>query len=162
MKEILLKMALYHQWSGNRILEKLATVPSEILGKELESSFRSINKTLFHILKAEIIWWQRVQLTDHPEIPGATLENDLRKMTTEMEKNYRHWVEFIEHSDEAKLQGKLDYKNSKGIFFSQPLNEVLLHLFNHQTYHIGQIITLLRQCRIDQLPATDFIEFARR
>ena len=38
---------------------------------------------------------------------------------------------------------------------------MLLHLFNHQTFHRGQLVTMLRQNGIEKIPATDFIVFSR-
>ncbi|MGI8581133.1 MAG: DinB family protein [Chitinophagaceae bacterium] len=39
--------------------------------------------------------------------------------------------------------------------------EMLLHLFNHQTFHRGQIVTMFRQLGFDKIPPTDFIVFSR-
>jgi uncharacterized damage-inducible protein DinB len=39
---------------------------------------------------------------------------------------------------------------------------MLLHLFNHNTYHRGQLVTMLRQLGMDKIPATDFIVWSRK
>ncbi|MCW3088046.1 MAG: hypothetical protein JWQ78_1432, partial [Sediminibacterium sp.] len=41
------------------------------------------------------------------------------------------------------------------------VKEILLHLFNHGTYHRGQLVTLLRQVGVEEIPRTDYIEFSR-
>jgi uncharacterized damage-inducible protein DinB len=38
---------------------------------------------------------------------------------------------------------------------------MLLHVFNHGTYHRGQLVTMLRQLGIENIPATDFIVWSR-
>jgi uncharacterized damage-inducible protein DinB len=39
---------------------------------------------------------------------------------------------------------------------------MLLHLFNHGTYHRGQLVTMLRELGIEKIPPTDFIVWSRR
>ena len=53
------------------------------------------------------------------------------------------------------------YKSLKGIPFSQPLYQLLLHVFNHATYHRGQLVTILRQLDVQNIPQTDFIAWSR-
>ena len=38
----------------------------------------------------------------------------------------------------------------------------ILHAINHNTYHRGQIVTMLRQLGVEKIPATDFIVWSRR
>ncbi len=54
-----------------------------------------------------------------------------------------------------------DYENSKGEQFKQPIFQMLLHVFNHGTYHRGQLVTMLRQLGVENIPATDFIVWSR-
>jgi len=44
-----------------------------------------------------------------------------------------------------KLVQPLNYVNIAGERWSYPLWQTLLHVANHQTYHRGQVTTLLRQ-----------------
>jgi uncharacterized damage-inducible protein DinB len=39
---------------------------------------------------------------------------------------------------------------------------MLLHLFNHGTYHRGQLVNQLRQLGIAKIPPTDFIIWSRK
>jgi uncharacterized damage-inducible protein DinB len=39
---------------------------------------------------------------------------------------------------------------------------VLHHIFNHSTYHRGQLVTMLRQLGSKDIPATDFIAFVKK
>ncbi len=72
------------------------------------------------------------------------------------------WDEWVLKSTEAALQHEFTYRNSKKELFKQPVFQVLMHLFNHQTYHRGQLVTIMRSLNIDKIPKTDFIEFSRR
>ena len=57
--------------------------------------------------------------------------------------------QFINELQEIDLSQSLTYTNTKGVSFSKPFSQLLLHLFNHQTHHRGQVTTLLNQMTID-------------
>jgi len=42
------------------------------------------------------------------------------------------------------------------------LFQILLHIFNHGTYHRGQLVTILQQLNIQNIPQTDFIVWTRK
>tara|TARA_R100000900_G_scaffold146524_2_gene137279 strand:- start:154446 stop:154685 length:240 start_codon:yes stop_codon:yes gene_type:complete len=53
-----------------------------------------------------------------------------------------HWIGEISEED---LSRTLSYRNTKGASFNRRLSCLLLHFFNHQTHHRGQVSTLLAQ-----------------
>lgn len=161
MKELLQKYAANNLWADKTLLAKLGVVSFEILHKETGSSFGSIYKTLVHLMEVEDIWWQRLKLQDHVQMPEKDPDENMELVSTKLLTLSKHWSEWVTESNEKNLTHVFGYYNSKKEFFKQPVNEVLLHLFNHQTYHRGQIVTLLRQNGIEKIPATDFIVFTR-
>ncbi len=74
----------------------------------------------------------------------------------------KQWEEWVDKNTEAGLAHVFAYQNSKREQFKQPLFQMLMHLFNHQTYHRGQIVTMLRLAGIEEIPATDFIVWSRK
>ncbi|HLO83040.1 MAG TPA: DinB family protein, partial [Chitinophagaceae bacterium] len=73
------------------------------------------------------------------------------------------WANYMDSVTELELKTPLQYKNYKGEEFSQPLYEILLHVFNHGTYHRGQLVTMIRALGHEEaLPQTDFIVWARK
>jgi len=50
---------------------------------------------------------------------------------------------------EPDLKMHLTYHNTKGVAFSRVFGSLILHLFNHQTHHRGQVTTLLFQSGVD-------------
>ena len=161
MKELLQQYATYNLWANKTLLAKLRGVSSEILHKETGSSFGSIYKTLVHLMEVEEIWWQRLKLQDHVQMPKKDPDENIELVSSRLLTLSKQWSEWVIESNEKNLTHVFAYYNSKKEFFKQPVNEVLLHLFNHQTYHRGQIVTLLRQNGIEKIPATDFIVFTR-
>jgi uncharacterized damage-inducible protein DinB len=56
------------------------------------------------------------------------------------------------------LARPVSYVNLRGETWTYPLWQMLLHLLNHQTFHRGQVTTLLRQ--LGALPpAIDFLVY---
>ncbi|MEO6188941.1 MAG: DinB family protein, partial [Ginsengibacter sp.] len=100
-------------------------------------------------------------LKEHVEFPGKTFGEDFEELSRALLSLSRQWNEWIAESNEAQLSHVFNYYNSRKEFFKTPVYEMLLHLFNHQTYHRGQIVTMLRQNEVTKIPATDFIAFSR-
>lgn len=161
MKQLLSQLSLYHEWSAKVMLKRLSALPTGILNKEVVSSFTSINKTLFHLATAESIWWQRIQLLETITFPDEKMQENFEEMSKELLRISANWVDLVNQASETRLEHVFEYRNSKREAFKQPLYQVLIHVFNHQTYHYGQIVTLLRQQEIEKIPATDYILFVR-
>ena len=161
MKELLIQYAAYNLWANKILLEKLAQVPKEILHKEMGSSFGGIYKTIVHLMDVESMWWQRLKLQEHVQLPEKDPDENFNELLKKLLALSKQWNDWVNDANEKNLTHVFGYQNTKKEFFKQPVYEMLLHLFNHQTFHRGQIITLLRQNGIDKIPATDFIVFSR-
>ena len=162
MKQLLLQYSTYNLWANKIITEKIATLPIEITEKEMGSSFGSIYKTVVHLMDVESIWWQRLKLLEHVEWPGKTFTGDFEALSKELLTLSRQWNEWVSQASDMQIDHVFGYQNSRKEFFKQPVYEMLLHLFNHQTFHRGQIITMMRQNGVEKIPATDFIVFSRK
>jgi uncharacterized damage-inducible protein DinB len=161
MKQLLQQYAAYNLWANKILLEKIAQVPEEVIQKDMKSSFNSVFNTAIHLLDVESIWWQRLKLQEHVEWPGKNFEGNFEALSGQLLLFSSQWSEWVSNTNEVNLTHVFGYQNSKKEFFKQPVYKMLLHLFNHQTFHRGQIITMLRQNGIEKLPATDFIVFSR-
>jgi uncharacterized damage-inducible protein DinB len=110
---------------------------------------------------AEYIWYNRVKLAENIQSPAYD-EMDLPVVTDGLIKQSKLWEEWVMNASENVIQHVFAYRNSKKEEFKQPVYQVLLHLFNHNTYHRGQLVTILHQSHVQTIPATDFIEYSRR
>ncbi|MEO6218985.1 MAG: DinB family protein [Ginsengibacter sp.] len=161
MKQLLQQYSAYNLWANKIITEKINPLPAAILHNEMKSSFGTIHKTVIHLMDVESIWWQRFKLQEHVEWPGKIFEDDFENLSKELLALSKQWNDWVSETNELQLAHVFGYYNSKKEFFKQPVYEMLLHLFNHQTFHRGQLITMMRQNGIEKLPATDFIVFSR-
>ena len=162
MKKMLAQYAAYNLWANNRIIEVINNLTDEQIDKELVSSFTSIKKTLLHLWDVENIWWQRMKLVEVQVWQSDDYTGSFLDLTNNILVQSKHWKEWIDLATEAALEHEFIYRNSKKDQFKQPVYEMLMHLFNHQTYHRGQLITLLRQVDEKNIPNTDLISFLRK
>ena len=88
-------------------------------------------------------------------------DQSVEEVSKELVNYSQLWLEWVEKSTVVAFEHEFMYRNTKKEQFKQPVFQMLLHLFNHQTYHRGQLITMLRQVGVTKIPATDFIEWCR-
>ena len=162
MKKIFVQYAAYHVWASQRIADVILQLSDEQVRQEINSSFNSIYATLIHMWDAESAWWQRSRLQENIALPGAAFNGNVELLLKKMMEQSVLWKNWVDQATEAALEHEFIYRNNKKEQFKQPVYEVLLHLYNHQTYHRGQIITMLRQMGVDKIPGTDLIIFLRK
>lgn|SRR5690348_8907807 len=162
MKQLLQQYAAYNWWANKMLTSRIAQLPDEIINRETPSSFPSLFSTVVHLMDVESIWWQRLRLQEHVEWPGKNFTGSFNELCKELLKLSGQWHEWVANANESNLHHVFAYYNSQKEYFKQPVYEMLMHLFNHQTYHRGQLVTMLRENKIDKIPRTDFIVFSRR
>ncbi len=162
MKKLLLQYAAYNVWANQRMVECIENLSDDQINREINSSYKSIYATLLHLWDAESIWWQRIKLQEQIDVPGTNFNGSVLELGNSLMKQSKQWKEWTDLATEAALEHEFIYRNSKKEQFKQPVNEVLIHLFNHQSYHRGQLITMFRQVGLETIPNTDFINFSRK
>lgn len=157
MYQSIKQLAAYSVWANNEIIAVLQNLTQEQLHQPVTSSFSSIYLTVQHMCMAECNWYKRVFNN------GVVHENDLpfEILIQNWQQQTALWLKAVNGLEEAGFEQIIDYHNLKREAFSQPLWQILVHLYNHATFHRGQLITLLRQVGVTTLPATDFIVFTR-
>ncbi len=85
----------------------------------------------------------------------------MKELTLQLLQQNKQWYNWIEPAQEHGLQHEFIYQNTKREQFKQPVYQMLTHVFNHGTYHRGQLVTMLRELGVEKIPATDFIVWSR-
>jgi len=161
MKELLQQYATYNTWANQKLADHIMSLPVEKHTKEITSSFRSIYHTLLHMFDAESIWWQRIKLQENIIVPSSNFNGDTRELCQLIFQQNKLYEEWVAGSSEMALEHVFKYYNIKREPFKQPTYQVLLQVFNHGSYHRGQIVTMLRQLGETKIPQTDFIAWTR-
>lgn len=146
----------YNYWARDRQLNACLTLTKRQFMQPLESSFPSLRDTLAHMAGAEWLWLERWQGRSPTALPPADQFASVETLAgywREVEHSLR---EYLTSLQEENLNRAVSYVNFKGETWSYPLWRTLLHVVNHQSYHRGQVTTLLRQLGADPV-ATDFL-----
>ena len=161
MKQLLQQYAAYNFWANKIMVERIAQLPEKIITIETKSSYNSIYKTVLHLMDVESVWWQRLKLQEHVEWPGKLFDGNFAELSKRLLVLSKQWAEWVSRVNDVNLSHVFAYQNSKKEHFKQPVYEMLIQVFNHQTFHRGQLVTMMRQNGIEKIPATDFIVFTR-
>ncbi len=161
MKELLLEYAKANLWANKRIITALLQPDESALDKEMISSFPTIKATVYHVWSAESIWLQRLLHAEEPIWWQGIFTGTFQEACKAWEETSETLIQFIEQRSDDLLKEVLKYHDRSNNAHHTPVYQVLLHVFNHSTYHRGQLVTMLRQTGVKEIPGTDFILFVR-
>jgi len=161
MKELLKQLAAYNVWANQRITDVILSLPEEKQKAEIASSFNSLHTTILHIWDAESIWWQRMKLHERFVRPSDNPKGSTRDVINGLLSQSKLWEGWVSNASELSLDHVFQYYNNKKEPVKMPIYQMVLHVFNHSTYHRGQLITMLRQLGVEKLPGTDFVLWVR-
>lgn len=160
VKHLLLQHAAYNRWASQKLFEVILILPEEQHTQNVASSFNSLYKTIFHIWDAESIWWQRMKLQEVVTVPSKTVNGTTKEIMQGLADQSRQWEEWVQQASDLAIDHVFQYSRLDGQQFKQPIWQMLLHVFNHGTYHRGQLVTILRQLGVEKIPSTDFATWA--
>ncbi|MBI4466871.1 MAG: DinB family protein [Acidobacteria bacterium] len=150
----------YNYWARDRQLEACAALTPEQFTRPLGSSFSSLRDTLVHLVAAEWVWLERWR--GHSPTPREAEDFRAENFPTlsSIEQSWRSVEQgvrqYLAGLAEESLTRPLTYQNLKGETWTYALWRALCHLVNHQTYHRGQVTTMLRQLGA-QASGVDFL-----
>jgi uncharacterized damage-inducible protein DinB len=155
-------MAEYNRWMNQKLYAAYARLSPVQLAEDRQAFFGSVLKTLNHLIIADTLWLKRFALAGVPCAALAAV-NELTSPTKLDEVLFagmdgltarralldQTLLALAGEATDEMLQQALSYMNFRGepqekIFFN-----LLMHVFNHQTHHRGQVTTLLSQFGID-------------
>lgn len=148
MKDFFLKWYEYNAWANRKVISCLErqTVTDE-----------KILSVFGHLMAANFIWLNRIK-----DLPKSKYElwgkYDLVELRTMVEEADQLWMSFLhEHENFDRI---MKYRNYVGDYFENNVQQIMIHLVNHGTYHRGQVAMLLRQKGYEPVN-TDFITYDR-
>ncbi len=147
---------------NRKLYDAAANLSTEQLTENRGAFFGSILATLSHIAVADVIWMKRFAacLPTHRELdpvramsqPGALNDvafSNLADLLVHRQMLDGALAQLADMLTDAELAMAISYTNTKGVSYRKNLFSLLMHVFNHQTHHRGQITTLLTQSGID-------------
>lgn len=162
LKDHFQMLASYNQWMNAKIYEAARRLDASELARGRGAFFGSILGTLNHLIVGDTIWLKR--FATHPsclsslkEVANYPAPLSLDQMLfdeVEALADHRVWLDqqiigWIDGLSDDDLTFVLSYRNTKGIAANKQFSMLILHFFNHQTHHRGQVSTLLSQAGED-------------
>ncbi|HZZ91064.1 MAG TPA: DinB family protein [Usitatibacter sp.] len=145
------RMARYNRWMNERLYACCANLPDAQRKEDAGAFFKSIHGTLNHLLLADRVWMGR--FTGVPFAVQSLAQQlyadfeELRAERVRTDADIMAWTEALREEDLDGVLGYTSIVNPAQRTVAMDL--AVMHFFNHQTHHRGQLTTLLSQRGID-------------
>lgn len=140
-------MSRYNRWQNESIYAATDTLDDDARRADRGSFFHSIHGTLCHILWGDRTWMSRFAGSPAPDIGIAespTLIDDWKTLCAErraFDETIDDWAATL---DAEWLDGNLTwYSGAAKQEIAAPRALLVMHMFNHQTHHRGQVHAML-------------------
>jgi len=157
MNKRYLDYALYNIWANNRLINNLLEQNDELLIRELVGSYPTIRATILHIWFGEIGWLSRLNGKGWEASKVTKFSGTNKELFLAWQHTSEEFKNFVA---KAELEKEIQFEH-KGEKFSIPTQEIIQTVFNHGSYHRGQIVMMMRQLGITKISQTDYIEWVR-
>ena len=161
MRDILLSYAVYNIWANGKIADVLKKLPEAQLDHETGSSFGSLRKTAYHMWDIESLWYQRLHLTEQAVKPTVSFDGSFAEACGLWQQQSQSLLDWVKKASPVKLEHVVAYYDTRKQYCKSTVIEILMQVFNHATFHRGQLVTMLRQAGINKIPVTDYSEFTK-
>ena len=163
MKDLFQALAKYNGSVNQSVLELLEPLKKDQVMMKTKAFYPSIFETMLHLLVSDLNWLRRYRdklKGNQGWVDARLLALDEKGLRLEFESDYtklfqyrrevdRVILRFVNTLDESQLPPVLKYKNYKGEEVEKEIWKTMLHWFNHQTHHRGQISVLLDLLEVD-------------
>jgi uncharacterized damage-inducible protein DinB len=147
------RLLAYEAEATGRTLTSIEKVPAA--GRK-HAAFERAIAVLAHVQLARYVWLARLEGRpyENPKdwFPIWTIE----QTRLAAEEQDREWSEFLHGLSDCDLGTTVGYTSSEGEAKVRVMDDILTHVFNHSTYHRGQVARLVHECGGTRA-VTDFI-----
>ncbi|MBI1913241.1 MAG: damage-inducible protein DinB [Planctomycetes bacterium] len=149
MRDYFTKLLRYTAWADRCILAAL---------RELPAAQQEALPLFAHVLAAEHVWLSRVygaeaRLAVWPQL-------SLEECAALAGENAAGYEELLQGLGAEELVKPVRYRNTKGVEFVTPLDDILTHVVVHGGYHRGQVARAIGRAGGTTI-STDYITFVR-
>ena len=156
------ELANYNIWANDINIGWLESITEEQWNQPVVSSFGSIGETVLHIVGAEKIWVDRINKVDSPIWLPNIFKGNKKEIIELWKSASTNLKACVDQFDPEAMHTNLSFKRINGDAYEMTHYHVFAHVFNHSTYHRGQILLMLRQVGYEQVSGTDMLGFFRK
>jgi uncharacterized damage-inducible protein DinB len=158
-REYFLMLAGYHVWAQRCLLGSLEPIGDADYHADHGLFFRSIHRTLNHLLLVDLLWQGR--LSGKPFLVNG-LDQELVKKRGRLKDEMLGAAEklrsLVVDLDETRIGAVNAYVDTEGRRREFPLALQLAHAFNHATHHRGQVTAVITRLGVES-PVLDMPVF---
>ena len=144
-------MANYGHWQNEQLLALCDALGDAERKKSNGAFFGSIHGTLNHLIYGDLSWMSRFEYSETAPIDPSdefySDFNDLCAARRALDQRISEWADRIEQDWLAapfRYSSRITGKN-----YERPTWLLVVHLFNHQTHHRGQLTDQLARLGVD-------------
>jgi len=155
--------ARYNRWANQQLYQAAGKLTAEALAQDRGAFFKSVLGTLNHLLVVDRMWMGRLNGVSPRVLRlDEILYADLGELREARQQEDQRIILQVFGMEEEQLAASVSYQTSSGAPQTQPLHQVLSHLFNHQTHHRGQAHDLICQLLgASKAPMLDLLIYQR-
>jgi len=164
-----------HRIWANRLLRKCtASLTDDQLHSQFEIGQGTVWRTLCHLYGAEYVWLATLEGNENPTMPGDRADglpgnqkgegaiqsfSELEQQWNELDQQWSGYIAKLSEDDLSDPVFKVSSLSGKRIATAR--YDVLTHVCTHAHYTIAQLINMLRQLGVSDLPDVMLISMAR-
>jgi len=134
----------YNHWANWQVIELCESLAGAQLDAVHPIGFGSLRNTMFHILAAEQVWYERWHSLPTRPFPldAAGMSIDaISQRLDDVNEQRSDWLETIGPSG---LERQITYKDGKGDSHTHRCKDLLIHVANHGVHHRAQALCILK------------------
>jgi uncharacterized damage-inducible protein DinB len=139
-------LARYNRIANERLYEKCGQLDPVEYRRQRQGSFGSIHALLNHLLLGDRIWMSRFAGRGNTTPPlNSILFDNFAELRSSRAAQDEEIEAFFAKVDTDFLERQLRYVNNQGKDYVETVPVAVLHFFNHQTHHRGQVHVMISQ-----------------
>ena len=151
LQNLITRLLRYNLWANDRLASWILTLERQVIYTPTGSSFGTIDRTIQHILEAQVYWHNVIVNGQIGEVKLSS-GMDATHLVSALVASSHQLIDDISIFNEQQLIEAIQVSDSK-----QSRYEYVLHMVNHGSYHRGQVVTMCRALGVKgEIPVTDY------
>ncbi|MBT3792928.1 MAG: damage-inducible protein DinB [Rhodospirillales bacterium] len=136
----------YNRMANELLYEYCSTIPEDVLNKERPNTKHSIFGILNYAMVVDRDWMNRFRGDNIENVArDEILYSDFKTLKHARAEEDERIEDFVQNITIVFLSAQFQYKDSEGQFRRDASDHLVLHMFNHQTYHRGRVAQILSE-----------------
>ena len=133
-------LARYNKWANKMLLDAIAALPLDEVIKKRAAAFGGMSFALAHVAIVDQIWRAHLLGKDHGFKSRTTDSPDsLAALTEKLNESGDWYIQYADSMTKPLLNEKLSFLFVDGGAGEMTRGDILIHVFNHKTFHRGHI-----------------------